>query len=228
MFNKYNLSQSVYEQLKQEIISGEICQGEKISESALAEKYQTSRGPLREALNKLEAIKLIIKTPNSKSEVVTLNEKLLSDVYQMRELFEGAATRLAAQHMTEEDIDNLYTLLDKHSQSVQKEQGKSYFQQEGDLDFHFFIFSKCGNTLLSSYLQDELYQIIRMCRYQTAHMSLRVSHALAEHYQIADAIKKRDGEFAEILMRRHISGAWNDMKQLLITQLPTRRHHESR
>ena len=65
------------------------------------------------------------------------------------------------------------------------------------------------------YLNNKLYQVLRMCRHRSSQMPFRVEPALHDHYAIVDAINNRDPELAEILMRRHISGAWKIVKNLL-------------
>jgi len=209
------LSEHVFQQIKEDIITGIIPQGQKIGEAGLAKSYDISRGPLREALHKLESINLVDRRPHSGSRVITLDFAMMQDVYQMREAMEGFATRLACVAMSQSDIDNLYRLLQKHESSIKRSEGKRYLQQEGSLDFHYYIFSKCRNQWLIDYLNNKLYQVLRMCRHRSSQMSFRVEPALHDHYAIVDAINNRDPELAEILMRRHISGAWKIVKTLL-------------
>jgi DNA-binding GntR family transcriptional regulator len=64
-------------------------------------------------------------------------------------------------------------------------------------------------------LAHELYHLLRMCRYRTSRMAQRTRPALQQHRQIADAIADRDGELAELLMRRHINGAWRSISELM-------------
>ena len=64
-------------------------------------------------------------------------------------------------------------------------------------------------------LSSELYQLLRMCRHRSSQTPERPLRALQEHQQITDAIANRDPELAELLMRRHISGAWKIVKTLL-------------
>ena len=209
---QHTLSETVFQQIKEDIICGVIPQGQKIIETNLAKSYSISRGPLREALHKLEYINLIDKTPHSGSKVVTLNYKTMYEIYQVREAMEGFATRLASCVMSQLEIDNLYRLLEKHEKSIEKSAGTTYFQKEGDLDFHYYIFSKCQNQWLIDYLNNKLYQVLRMCRQRTSKLPFRAKPALSMHRLIVDAINNRDAEFAEILMRRHISDAWKAVK----------------
>ena len=64
-------------------------------------------------------------------------------------------------------------------------------------------------------LAGELYQLLRMCRYRTSRLAQRTQPALQQHRHIVDALMARDGELAEILMRRHISGAWRTISEMI-------------
>ena len=64
-------------------------------------------------------------------------------------------------------------------------------------------------------LSSELYQLLRMCRHRSSQTPERPIKALQEHKRIVEAIAMRDAELAEILMRRHISGAWKIVEELL-------------
>jgi len=209
------LARRTFNSIKSDIINGELAQGTKIVEADLALKYGISRGPLREAIHRLEQIKLIVRIPHAGSRVVTLDVKMMEDIYVARESLEGMAARLAARLMTEADIAALNDLLDQHEATIAEADGKAYFQREGDIDFHYRIAEASGNRWILENLNGELYQLIRMCRRQSAQVPERAPAALAQHRQIAAAIAARDEELAEILMRRHISGAWTTVKRIL-------------
>jgi DNA-binding GntR family transcriptional regulator len=212
------LARRTFDSIKADIIDGELAQGTKIVESDLALKYGISRGPLREAIHRLEQIKLIVRVPHAGSRVVTLDTKMMEDIYTARESLEGMAARLAARLMPDTEIAALSTLLDQHEASISETEGKAYFQREGDIDFHFRIAMASQNQWILENLNGELYQLIRMCRHQSGQFPSRAQTALNQHRQIAAAIERRDEELAEILMRRHISGAWEIVKQILEDQ----------
>ena len=109
--------------------------------------------------------------------------------------------------MSHREIDELRILLDKHEVAINRADGREYFQDEGDLDFHFRIVQGCENEKLINLLCGELYHLVRMYRYQSSRIASRPQKALAQHRQILESIAVRDEELAEILMRRHISGA---------------------
>lgn len=201
------LTDNLFYQLQDAIIRGEIPQGSKISEPGLARQYQVSRGPLREALSRLEAKGLVERIPNAGARVVTLTLQEVIDIYQIRETLAGMACSLAARNMTDEEISELHNLLDEHEENIRKDGGLSYYQQEGDFDFHYRILKGSKNTKIIDVLYGGLYQVLRMYRFQCSSDSSRPLEALKEHRRIAEAISQRDSELAELLMRRHIQAA---------------------
>ncbi len=201
--------------LAQSIVTGELEQGQKLNEAELAESFGMGRGPLREALRHLEGMRLVKRIPNVGVRVVVLDRKTLSDLYAVREALEGMACRIAATQMTDDEIAQLFALLDKHEAQIRKQGGKVYAQSEGDLDFHYQIARGSRNQMLMDLLGSEQYQLLRMCRYRTSRNAQRTKPALNQHRQIVEALANRDGELAELLMRRHIQGAWRSISEMI-------------
>lgn len=211
------LADTVCEQIVTAIVVGDIPPGQKISEPELAKTYGISRGPLREAMRRLEALRLVERKPHVGARVVQLSAKELVEIYHVREALEGMACRLAATYMPQEEIDRLRELLDEHERSIEQFDGQSYFQKEGDLDFHYRIVQGSKNAKMLEFLGGDLYHLVRMYRYQFSISSSRPKRALKEHRQIIDAIDARDPELAEMLMRRHISNARKNIEEKLNT-----------
>lgn len=201
--------------LAQSIVSGELAQGQKLNEAELAERYGMGRGPLREALRHLEGMRLVKRTPNAGARVVVLDRKTMADLYAVREALEGMACRIAASQMSDDEIAQLAALLDRHEAQIKKQGGKVYAQSEGDLDFHYQIARGSRNQMLMDLLGSEQYQLLRMCRHRTSRLAQRTLPALSQHRQIVDALANRDGELAELLMRRHIQGAWRSISEMI-------------
>ncbi len=203
----------VFQTLQSAITKGEIKPGSKISETELAQSYGVSRGPLREALQRLESRGLIERIAHVGNRVVSLNLKELLEVYEVRESLEGLACRLAAENMSDEDIASLNALLEKHAADTELQSGHAYFQKEGDLDFHHQIVKGAKNEHLSKMIFSDMYHLLRMYRYQCSLSEGRPQKALKEHQAILDAIADRDGDLAEMLMRKHIRRARNNIAQ---------------
>ncbi|MFK7865599.1 MAG: GntR family transcriptional regulator [Pseudohongiellaceae bacterium] len=196
-----------FQTLQSDITKGEIKPGTKISEAGLASQYGISRGPLREALQRLESRGLLERIPHVGMRVVSLNLNELLEIYQVREALEGLACRLAAENMTDAEIAFLAELLEKHAADTEVQAGHAYFQKEGDFDFHYQIVKGAKNEHLAKQILSELYHLLRMYRYQCSLSEGRPQKALKEHLAILDAIADRDGDLAEMLMRKHIRQA---------------------
>lgn len=205
-------------QIRTAIVEGDIPAGTKISEPELARRYDLSRAPLREALARLERCHLIERTPNAGARVVKLSIEGLRSLYQLREELEGLACRLAAEHMTEQDIAEVRALLDQHLSTQRVREGESYYQEAGDVDFHYRVILGSKNPYLINILSDELYFLVRMYRVQLGMNGPRVSRAFDEHKAIINAIANRDGELADLLMRRHIAASRRNIEQQLLQQ----------
>ncbi len=210
----------LYERLRLAIIHGEIPIGSKLSEQDLVRAYQVSRSTVREALSRLEAAYLVTRKTNAGARVVELGLDDLVELYQVREAMEGMACRLAGERMTAAEIGDLRRLLAQHQRDCELQEGRSYYQQEGDLDFHFRLVQGSKNSKLIHLLCDELYVKVRMYRYHFGMSSPRVRDAFSEHLHIVDAIAERDGEMAEMLMRRHIRASRRNGQQQLLGSKP--------
>lgn len=200
-------AETVFTGLRQRIVEGEIAMGSKISEPELARYYDISRSTLRDALSRLEGSGLLERKANIGYRVVTLSTEKLLELFRVRESLEGMACYLAAQNMTAAQIAELRELLADHEKNEALQQGEAYFQKAGDLDFHFKIVFGSANQLLIRLLCEELYFLVRMYRFQFGMASPRAKKAFTEHHNIIQAIEDKDGELAEILMRRHISAS---------------------
>jgi DNA-binding GntR family transcriptional regulator len=213
------LTDRLFEALQQDIVEGNIPQGSKISEPELARQHGVSRGSLREAIARLEACKLVERKPNLGARVVTLSYEQLIEIFQLREALEGMAARLAAQNMTELEIEELQTLLHQHGKQIAEQQGQAYFQKQGDLDFHYRIVQGSKNKQLITLLCKDLYHLLRMYRYQFGMRSKRSQQAYEEHLYLLNAIAAHDAEMAELLMRQHIRSSRRNVEKLLLEKL---------
>jgi DNA-binding GntR family transcriptional regulator len=218
--NAVTIADQIFAEIRQEIVEGRIPQGSKISEPELARRFGISRGPLREAMRRLEASNLVSRRANVGARVITLSSEQLLEIYHVREALEGMAARLAAERMPDTEVDELQALLEEHRRQVELEQGRAYFQREGDLDFHYRIVRGSHNDRLIGLLCNDLYHLVRMYRCQFGMVSPRAPQALREHGQIVEAIVDRDGELAEVLMRRHIRASRRNVERRMEGETP--------
>jgi DNA-binding GntR family transcriptional regulator len=207
----------VFSLLREAIVEGDIPAGSKISEPELARVYGISRGPLREAIGRLESCGLVVRRANVGARVVTLSSRQLLEIFHIREALEGMAARLAAQHMTVEEIADLRALLAQHAEEIERDTDHAYFQREGDLDFHYRIVQGSHNNRMIELLCNDLYHLVRLYRYQFGMSSKRGPRAFVEHEHIVDAIERRDAEMAELMMRAHIRASRENVELMLDT-----------
>lgn len=212
------LADRIFTELSTAIVKGELAPGERVPEQQLVERFGGSRSSVREAIQRLEARHLIVRVPNVGARVAQLSLEELRDIYEVRVELEGMACRLATQRMTDEEVQELSSLLESHKQTIDAEQGQSYYQKAGDLDFHYCIIQGSKNTRLQQMLLGDLYHQVRMYRYQTSTGKQRPEKALEEHQRIVEAIANRDAELAELLMRRHIQISLNNLEAKLKEQ----------
>ena len=197
----------VAERIEAAIMSGTLEAGSRLSEQALAASLGVSRGPLREAIRRLEGRRLLKRTPNIGVHVAALSLKDLNEILQIREALESLACSLAARNMTDEEIDTLRELLEQHEQQKSVQQGTGYYQESKDFDFHFRIVSGSRNERLTEMLFGDLYYLLRIYRYKSSTKPGRAMSALQEHKEIVAALARRDPVAAEQKMRKHLRNA---------------------
>lgn len=200
--------------MRDAIITGELVQGSKLSETKLAAERKVSRGPLREAIRRLEGMNLIQYAPQQGARVVTLTLDLILEIYHAREALESKAAALAAKQMDSKEIDELNRVLDIQTKQV-KESSLSFVPAESDYLFHELIIRGSKNSVIKRALLREIYNLIKMFRYQNKANVTNSVNALTEHRQIAYAIQQRDSLLAETTMRQHIARARESIQRHL-------------
>jgi len=213
VIHSYTRADEAFDCLQTAIVKGDLSPGEKIGEVELCSRFNLTRGPLREALGRLESRGLLVRRPHAGVKVVSVSMDELMELYRIREVMEGLAARQAAERMTDDEIAGLYTTLDGHETMIEKAHGQAYYQAEGDYDFHHRIATGSRNAKLAQMLLGDLYYMVRMYRYRLSTASGRPHMALGEHRRIVEAIAQRDGELAEFLMKRHINAARQNIEK---------------
>jgi DNA-binding GntR family transcriptional regulator len=189
------LADRVLQDVLDRIAGGEFEPGSVINEVDLARRLAVSRGPVREAMRRLEGRKLIARNPFTRARVVSLGHAEIREIFEMREGLEGMATRLACAHMSDESLCALIRAVESAGQTPSA------------FDLHRHIAENCGNGRIRDLLCDELYYLLRMYRRQSGDAPGRRAEASEEHWQIASAMNQRNGPLAESLMRAHIRRA---------------------
>ncbi|MGH7368690.1 MAG: GntR family transcriptional regulator [Candidatus Rokuibacteriota bacterium] len=207
------LADRALDRIETAIMKGDLAPGTRISEVLLARTFGISRGPLREAIRRLEGRGLLELIPHVGARVVTLSVDDLLEVFDIREALEGMACRLAAERMTDAEIAAVDAVLERHRGDEALRAGEAYYQQPGDYDFHYRIAQGAKNRRIVELLCGEMYHLIRIYRYRSGAVPGRAPQAFDEHRKILAALQARDGALAETLMREHIRRARTLLEQ---------------
>lgn len=207
------LSDLALEKIVEVIMRGDLKPGERVQEAVLARQLGISRGPLREAISRLEGRHLIVRIPHVGVRIADPSKEEILDIFSIREALEGVACRLAAERMEQSEIDEVVEILSEHSEQSDVFKGDGYYQGSGDRDFHFRIITGARSSRLSDLLLGDLYQFLRVFRYRSSVASGRAKRAHQEHLAIASALQKRDPDAAEVAMRKHLKNARISLEQ---------------
>ncbi len=190
--------------LREAILNGELSSGTRLRQVQLATQLGISRTPLREALMKLEQEGLIELLPRGGLRVALLNLDEAVELYDVREVLDGLAARLAAQRITEQGLRDLKRHLSQMKDCLARQDAHTWFVAH--VAFHDEIFRASGNGRLRALLS-----VVRLS-IQRFHPVLlttpnRLADAYREHREIFEAIRVHDPEASERLARAHIANA---------------------
>jgi DNA-binding GntR family transcriptional regulator len=194
-----SLVDQLVERLEAAIMSGELPPGHRLSEHTLADSLGVSRSPLREAIRQLEGRRLVERVPNVGPRVIMTVGRDLEEILVIRESLESLAARLCAINISNEALEALEDLLNVRDKKLSN--AKKLYD---GYDFHVGIIMASGNKKLIDMLRGDLYYLMRIHRYRSGASPERAKLAPAEHHKILDAIKARDPDAAERLMREHL------------------------
>lgn len=212
------LTDEVYGAVLSLLMDRVVAPGQRVGIEELARMLQVSPTPVREALVRLEAEGLVAKQPlRGYTAAELLDAEGLRQLYEMRELLEPAAARLAASRASTTVLDQLAESVERmrREQSRVAEVDASYGQfkdfADHDSDFHRIIAATSGNRLVSEALI-RLRPHLHLYRLQFPDGV--AADTVEEHARVLDAVQAGDGAAAEAAMRAHIAASYERMSAL--------------
>jgi DNA-binding GntR family transcriptional regulator len=194
--------------LRASILGGELGAGQIYSAQALAERLGVSATPVREALLDLANSGLVEPLRNRGFRVLTVADRDLDEISEIREMLEGPAMALVVQRASDAELAAVDAIVDALETSA-KERDVAEFLVN-DRDFHLTLLGLTGNQ--------RLVREVAQLRDQTRLVGIRalaeedqLSESAAEHRPLLEALKARDAARAEQMMRDHIHhtrGIW--------------------
>ncbi len=212
-----SLGDVTYEALRDAIISGQLAAGEWLRQEALAKELDVSQMTVRDALNRLVGEGLAVRIPYKGVRVVALSPEDLKDIYEMRKLLEGLAAQVAAERITEEELDRMRELLpdtvvDASPESVPR-------AREANREFHEIVIQASRRRFLARVLRQIWDWIDPMMLYNrttdTEHgESIRSKWGerdRIQHTRLLEALENRDGARAQEITREYVEEAWTNL-----------------
>jgi DNA-binding GntR family transcriptional regulator len=198
------LRDQAVEVLRDLIIRGDLKAGTRLNEVELATKLGISRGPIREAIQRLAAEGVVEFQQNKGAFVKRSSHEDLRQMFEVRELIEVKAAMLAATRATDEQIIGLQTLLETVDEELARSETGSY-PIEQELDLHLHVLELAGNPYLQRAGSD-LQTQVRVARVRSGSSPERAQLALEEHREIISAIAERNAKAAARAMSKHLAG----------------------
>lgn len=200
--------ETVFRAISDLILNGEMKPGDIVNEAVLSKRFDVSRGPIREAMNRMLGLGLIEKQAYSRARVSGLSIRTVVEIFQLREALEGLIVRLVVENASDETIERL---LQEFTDLTAEGKGTEF-------DIHIRLAEACGNDYVCRLFCGDLYYQLRRYRKLSGRQPGRSGNAKLEHWQILRAIRSRDAELAESLMRTHIRQATDSLSGMLAAE----------
>lgn len=209
---KLPISESLYMQLRKDILTEEIGTGSKLTEQELCNVYGVSRTPIREALRQLEIEGLVEIIPNRGAFAVGLSARDLADIYMLRREHEVLAVGWAIERISDEQMERLEEIFEFMEFYTAK--GDYVKMSDINMAFHRTIYDATGNRMLINILTSHQMYIQYKTRENSREESFKneiadrqalLDELLKEHAKIVDAFRIRAKEEGEEAMRFHIN-----------------------
>jgi DNA-binding GntR family transcriptional regulator len=200
----HSLAARVADQLAEAIIDGRLPSGTRLSEPGIAEAFDISRTPVREALYMLERDDLVERPPRKGARVARLTAKQALDVYICRAHLYGLSARMCARSLTESDLAELRRIVAGMDAAVATADVRSYYRL--NLDFHDFVGRATGNDMLLR-LMGGMGRLTLRFRFMSLTVPGRLEKSRAAHHRLLECLEAHDGVAAERTVREIVSAA---------------------
>lgn len=196
---RINISDNIYEAIKEDILSGELKFGDKIVEQKYAEKLSVSRTPLREAIKKLEMEGIVERLPNGRVRVMEISIPKIKEIFKIRIaleeiLFESIAENEEVIELLEENVNITKQYIDMENWS----EARKLF-----LNFNILLYEKSNlNFTIRILKQYDL--IISKLRRNSLKNFDRIKDACDEHLMIIKYLKSKQLDLAKTVNVHHL------------------------
>jgi DNA-binding GntR family transcriptional regulator len=213
--HKHNsLSELAHEAIRERILYGDFKPGDWLRQEELSQQLGVSHTPVREALDRLVSDGLAERTPHKGVRVSTIDENDIAEVYCLRLLLEPLVVRLAAINISEEQLKNLWTIVDQAEIMTSLDDMPP--RRQLNREFHGMICKACGSEMLERLCGIVWNRFPDWMLYEGLYrhpksLKPRLQREIKEHRGLLDAIAERNVNLAEQLSASHIKGTKEDL-----------------
>jgi DNA-binding GntR family transcriptional regulator len=205
------LSEKAYRLIKEKVVTLELPPASVIDEQVLMRELDLGRTPIREALQRLDSEGLVNIVPRRGTFVCDISITDLQAIFELRTVLEGFCARLAAQRVTDDQIEKMEAVL-RDLEQVHGEDHRALMSL--DKRFHSLLYAAADNEFLAATL-DRLYDLsLRLWHLVLNHLE-GVRHSIEQNGRVIAALRKGDGARAEALMQDHIVEFQQKIKAVL-------------
>jgi DNA-binding GntR family transcriptional regulator len=206
-------------QIEDEILAAHFKPGDRLDECKLAERYGTSRTPVREALRQLSSNGLVEIRPHRGAIVAKMGVQEVIEIFEVLAELEGACARLAAKSGLKSDLDGIRSALD--ACRIAAEAGDLPGYQAANERFHLAIYDASRNVYMTRITINARNRVAAFRRLQLEQLN-RLPKSYTEHKGIFEAIEQGMPDDADRLMQEHTLHRGNDIRRF-ISVLPAER-----
>lgn len=192
--------EKVYSSICDWIVYGELQPGEKLNVSELAEHFDVSRTPVREALLTLQAQKLVEVTPGKATVVTQIDRNDVEKSYRPLAEIQGLAVEIACNNIKEDDLDKL----ENNYHNLEKSISQNNINDSVKYDecFHKLLLDIADNEYIKEF-SDMLMLHIKRIKYNYFKFDTMRKASIKQHREILNALRDNDSEKASLLMKEH-------------------------
>ncbi|MEO0991014.1 MAG: GntR family transcriptional regulator [Pseudomonadota bacterium] len=204
---KPNASETAYRTIRASIISGELAEGERLTEQRLSNDLGLSRTPIREAIGRLILEGFVERQAGYTTRVAHFPEDEAAQVFEIRQLLEGYAARRAAERATPDLVAKLRLLCAQMERHTPPKSDAEYeVISTSNQEFHQAIAAAAGSPRLST-LMSVAVDIGMVTRTYHLYSEVDLIRSLRHHIEITDAIEAGAPDWAECVMKAHLLAA---------------------
>jgi len=212
--NRYRTKkEKVYSSIQKEIMNGKLAPGERLVISNLADQFNVSEIPVREALQTLSSEGYVELMPHVGAIVSTLSEEEIREIFELRTCMEALATQLAVDHLTNFHLKKLEEMIESSKEILTSTEYQFEEYAKHNREFHEYIYRHCNNT--------RLYKIIfELWDYSNRYPQIfqtteALQNSIEEHTEIFNALKERNANLAAELTKKHKHKAYKTLLDML-------------